>query len=170
MTEKGFRALFEAHFEDIRRYLFFRSGDAELSTDVAQETFLRVWEKKLDLKPGSDVALLYKMAGNFLTSHYRRERTERRVHTEMQLELRVEMQPELQGDDPEHDIHYKELRDRYKKALMKLPEKQRVVFMMSRMEQFSYREISERLDISVKAVEKRMNRALNYLRTELEVE
>ncbi len=162
MTEKGFRALFEAHFEDIRRYLFFRSGDTELSTDVAQETFLRVWEKKLDLKPGSDVALLYKMAGNFLTSHYRRERIARRVQSEMQLEL--------QGDDREYDIHYKELRDRYKKALMRLPEKQRVVFMMSRMEQFSYREISERLDISVKAVEKRMNRALNYLRTELEVE
>ncbi|MEN8156537.1 MAG: sigma-70 family RNA polymerase sigma factor [Bacteroidota bacterium] len=161
MTEKGFSILFEAYFEEIRRYVFFRSGDAELSTDVAQETFMKIWEKQYNLEPGSDVALLYKIAGDLLISHFRRERLSRKVQSEMNLEL--------QGDDHEHDIYYRELRDRYKKALMKLPEKQRVVFLMSRLGRFSYREIAERLDISIKAVEKRMNLALKFLRMELNI-
>lgn len=161
MTEKGFKILFDAHFEDIRRYLYFRSGDAVLSTDIAQDTFLRVWEKQMELEPGRDVALLYKIAGDLFISHMRRERLSKNIQHELKLDL--------QGDDPEHRFHYKELKERYQKVLMRLPEKQRVVFMMSRMEQLSYREISERLAISVKAVEKRMNGALRHLRKELDI-
>ena len=160
MTEEGFKILFDTHFEEIRRYIFFRSGDAVISTDIAQETFLKIWEKQMELRPGKDLPLLYKMAGDQLISHVRREKLRRRVHREMDLELTGEHQ---------HDIYYKELKDLYKKALMKLPDKQRMVFMMSRMEQFTYQEISDRLGISVKAVEKRMNRALKLLRVELDL-
>ena len=45
-----------------------------------------------------------------------------------------------------------------------MPEKQRIVFLMSRMEELTYKEIAERLDLSVKAVEKRMSIALGELR------
>ncbi len=158
MTEEGFKILFDAHFEEIRRYIFFRSGDPVISTDIAQETFLKIWEKQMDLNPEKDLPLLYKMAGDQLISHFRREKISRRVHREMDLEL---------SEYQKQDIDYKELKDLYRKALMKLPDKQRVVFLMSRMEQFTYPEISDRLGISIKAVEKRMNRALKSLRIEL---
>lgn len=160
MTQEEFRILFEAHFEDIRRYLYFRSGDAALSTDIAQETFLRVWEKQLNLEPGKDAALLYKISGDLLVSHLRREQLSRRVRQEL------EMQPV--AEDPDQDLRFRELKERYQKALMKLGEKKRVVFMMSRMEQFTYREIAERLSITEKAVEKRISGALKFLRRELE--
>jgi RNA polymerase sigma-70 factor (ECF subfamily) len=160
VTQEGFEILFEEYFEEIRRYIFFRSGDAALSTDIAQETFLKVWEKQMDLEPGKDAALLYRIAGNLLISHYRREKVARKAQNEMDLELKQE---------DAHDIHYRELKESYKRALMRMPEKQRVVFMMSRMDQLSYREIAERLDIGIKAVEKRMNRALKFLRTELDM-
>ena len=160
MTEKEFSILFDTHFEEIRRYIFFRSGDVVISTDIAQETFMKVWEKQLDVSPHEDVALLYKMAGNLMISHFRREKLSRKARQEMDLQL---------TDDQDHDIYYKELKATYKKALMKLPDKQRLVFMMSRMEQFTYREISERLEISIKTVEKRMHQALKFLRKELDL-
>jgi RNA polymerase sigma-70 factor (ECF subfamily) len=47
---------------------------------------------------------------------------------------------------------------------MALPEKQRLVFLLSRIEKMTYKEIAELLDISVKAVEKRMHKALVSLR------
>jgi RNA polymerase sigma factor (sigma-70 family) len=59
---------------------------------------------------------------------------------------------------------YKQLQNNYQQALIQLPEKQRTVFMMSRMEELKYAEIAERLDISIKTVEKRMSNALFYLR------
>lgn len=160
MTQEGFKILFEACFEEIRRYIFYRLGDAVIATDIAQETFLKIWEKGLNLEPEKDKALLYKIAGNLLISHFRRENLLKRVQSEMDLEL---------AREHEHNIYYKELKESYKKALMKLPEKQRIVFMMSRMGRFTYREISGRLDISIKTVEKRMNRALKFLRTELDL-
>ncbi|HER08953.1 MAG TPA: sigma-70 family RNA polymerase sigma factor [Bacteroides sp.] len=161
MTQKEFRMLFEAHFEDIRRYLYFRSADAALSTDIAQETFLKVWEKQFELEPHKDAALLYKISGDILVSHIRRENLSRKIHRELVLQL---VEPDLN-----QEVQYRELKERYQKALIKLNEKQRVVFMMSRMEHFTYREIAERLGISEKAVEKRMNGALKFLRRELEI-
>ena len=50
---------------------------------------------------------------------------------------------------------------------MRLPENQRIVFLMSRTEELTYQEIATRLSISVKAVEKRMSGALSRLRKEL---
>jgi len=48
-----------------------------------------------------------------------------------------------------------------------MPENQRIVFLMSRMDQLKYTEIAENLGISQKAVEKRMTRALGFLRKKI---
>ena len=59
----------------------------------------------------------------------------------------------------EHD-----LQRRLKAALDKLPEKCRIVFLMSRYDELSYAEISQQLDISVKTVENQIGKALKLLR------
>jgi len=159
VTKERFKFLFDVYFEDIRRYLYYRSGDEVMSTDLAQDTFLRIWEKKLDLKPGKEKALLYKIAGDLFVSHIRRDRRLKGIKSKLDFEVTEET--------PEDKMHYKELIDRYEKALVKLPEKQRIVFLMSRMEDLNYQEIAERLSLSVKAVEKRMSIALAHLRKAL---
>jgi len=74
---------------------------------------------------------------------------------------------ELRDDSPEEQLQYRELQDKYEEVLMKLPENQRIAFLMSRTEELSYQEIATRLSISVKAVEKRISGALSRLRKEL---
>ncbi|HKJ79797.1 MAG TPA: sigma-70 family RNA polymerase sigma factor, partial [Prolixibacteraceae bacterium] len=59
---------------------------------------------------------------------------------------------------------FEQLKSNYEKALEKMPEKQRTVFLLSRAENLKYKEIAEMLGISVKAVEKRMTLALEFLR------
>ena len=70
---------------------------------------------------------------------------------------------------PEDELRHKELAENYKKALAELSEKHRTVFLMSRMEGLRYHEIAERLNLSVKAVEKRMHVTLTYLKKVLQV-
>ena len=63
-----------------------------------------------------------------------------------------------------HDIsnlNLNELKIAYEKALSTMPEKDRIVFLMSRMEDKKYREIAESIDVSIKTVEKRMSMHTN---------
>lgn len=159
MTEEQFKELFDRYFDPIRRYLYYRSGDNQLSTDLAQDTFMKVWERGKLLHPERDYGLLYKIAGDLFVSHIRRVRLSRDIFSELEFEVRDE--------GPEGELQYRELEENYKRVLARLPEKQRTVFMMSRMEELSYREIAEHLAISIKTVEKRMSAALVQMRKEI---
>ncbi|MMZ70059.1 RNA polymerase sigma factor [compost metagenome] len=68
---------------------------------------------------------------------------------------------------PEDHFHFEDLKLRYEQSLSQLSDKQRVVFLMSRIDHMKYSEIAQTLKISQKAVEKRMNQALKFLRKAL---
>ena len=159
MTKEQFKTLFDMYFDDIRRYLYYRSGDEDLSTDLAQDTFMRIWEKELQLLPEKDKALLYKIAGDLFVSHTRREKLRKEAPDMIRFEQ--------SSRTPEEEMQFQEIQEKYEKALIKLPENQRIVFLMSRMEELTYPEIAARLSLSVKAVEKRMTGALSRLRKEI---
>jgi RNA polymerase sigma factor (sigma-70 family) len=160
VTKEQFKSLFDFYFEDIRRYLYYRCGDRTVSTDLAQDTFMKIWEKQMNLVPGKDAGLLYKIAGDLFVSHVRRERLRKEAPGRIRFEQ--------EGTTPEDEMQYLELQEKYEKTLMLLPETQRVAFLMSRTEELTYQEIATRLSISVKAVEKRVSGALSRLRQELQ--
>lgn len=159
MTKEEFKILFDTYFDSVRSYLFYRGADKELATDLAQDVFMRIWEKEIIIESKGVLRLLYKIAGDMFISRYRRET------------LELNYKKALKFDDrditPEDQLRYNELKENYVKALAQLSEKQRTVFLMARMEGLKYREIAERLNISVKAVEKRMSSALAYFKKAL---
>ena len=156
MEKEGFKLLFDTYFDAIKNYLFYRVGDVDIATDIAQDVFVRIWEKQMKLDMNNAKYLLYKIARDMLVSKYRRMEVENKYVNRMQFEM-----TEVTTDD---SYDFKQLQKKYDDALMRLPEKQRTVFLMSRSEELKYAEIAERLDISIKTVEKRMSNALFYLR------
>jgi len=160
LTREQFKEIFDNHFDAVRNYVFYRSGDTELATDIAQETMMRLWEKQITPMPGKTKALLVKIAGDLFVSSYRRQKTE--------SYFKLNFKNQEEGKTPEDILHFEELSRKYEAALGKLPEKQRVVFLMNRIDGLKYHEIAETLDLSVKAVEKRMNLALEYLKNALD--
>lgn len=159
MTREEFKTLFDRHFKAVRNYIYYRSGDAELATDIAQDTFMRVWEKQLVIEPDKTIGLLFKIASDLFVSSYRRES----LSTKFKNSVVLSGTPET----PDQRAEYNELSDKYEHALATMGENQRVVFLLSRVEGLKYNEIADQLQLSVKAVEKRMSQALDYFREKL---
>lgn len=161
MTKEEFKLLFDSYFDSVRSYLVYRGAEKERATDLAQDVFMRVWEKQLNVDVKTALRLLYKMAADMFISQYRREKLE--------MNYRSSLTADGLDLSPEEQLRHKELYGIYVRALSELNENQRVVFLMSRMEGLKYSEIAERLHLSVKAVEKRMGLALAYMKKVLEI-
>lgn len=159
MTKEEFKYLFDTYFDSVRSYLYYRGAAADDASDIAQEVFMRLWEKQIDVDKQTAKRLLYKMAGDMFISKYR--------HDMLEMKYISSLENDRDEQSPEDTLNHKELLIRYRKALQDLNEKQRTVFLMSRMEGLKYQEIAERLDLSVKAVEKRMTLALQHLKKTL---
>jgi RNA polymerase sigma factor (sigma-70 family) len=160
LTKESFRILFEKHFNTLRNYLYYRTGNEESSTDIAQEAFMRIWEKQFQIFPENLTGLIYKIANDILISKYRRQQVE--------IKFRKNINPDGSDYSPEEEFQYDELHLKYEKALSKMPENQRIVFLMSRNDELKYYEIAERLKLSTKAVEKRMSSAIAFLKIEMQ--
>lgn len=161
MERETFKNLFDSYFEDVRQYIFYRSGNQELATDIAQETFMKLWEKNMNVDMDTVKGLLFKIANDLFLSNYRKEKVAFNFFNTFRPNARV--------ITPLEELDYQELKTTYEKALQTMSEKQRVVFLMHRIEQRKYNEIAELLGLSVKTVEYRMSLALKHLKKYLNI-
>lgn len=159
LKKEEFKILFDTYFEDVRRYVLYRSGDEDIATDIAQDTFMRVWEKQMMIDPKRVKGLLFKIAGDLFISQYRRK--------QVAMNFLSAFQPGSKSITPEDEINFTELKNAYDAALKSMPEKQRTVFLMNRIDELKYKEIADQLGLSVKAIEKRMSQALEHLKVHL---
>lgn len=120
---------------------------------------MRLWEKQITIDPKTVKSLLFKIANDFFISRYRKEK--------IAFQFFNTFKPDEQSLSPEENVGYEELVKAYERSLESMPEKQRVVFLMNRIDEKKYREIAVELGLSVKAVEKRMNLALTHLKENL---
>ena len=164
INKAEFKQLFDRHFDDLRTFIFYRCGNLDMAQDMAQDVFMKVWEKRENLNNQNLKSLLFKMGNDLVISNYRKEAV-RNDFAQCATAQGAMTQDACQS--PEDDMIYQELVAAYAKALELMPEANRTVFLMSRNEELKYHEIAERLGISIKTVEKRMSAALQYLRTKL---
>ena len=150
--------IYDTHFDDLRRYLIYRSGDQDLSGDIAQNVFMKVWTKKIEIASGNIKSLLFKMATEEFISHIRRKKVEKE-YTES-IDLRLIREPDNNDDLLEKKVLFQ-------KALNQLPEKQKTALLMNKIQGLTYKEIAEVLNLSQKAIEKRIGLAFKALKQNL---
>ena len=154
--------LFHQHYEGLSRYAFSilkEQGEAE---DVVQQLFITLWEKRKELEISKDPrAYLYRSTYNRCLNEVKRIKR-RGMQTDASKEIGLRS-----SDDASERLVGKELEERIEKALQSLPTKCGDVFRLSRINELSYKEIAEKMDISTKTVENHMGKALRLMRDEL---
>ena len=150
--------IYDAHFDDLRRYLIYRSGDQDLSGDIAQNVFMKVWTKKIEIASGNIKSLLFKMATDEFISHIRRKKVEKEYTKSIDLRL-------IRESDNNDDFLEKKVL--FQKALNQLPEKQKTALLMNKIQGLTHKEIAEILNLSQKAIEKRIRLAMETLKQNL---
>lgn len=162
LTTEEYQTYFNDYYGAIRNYLYFKTGDEGMAEDIAQDTFVKLWENRHKIERKTVKSYLYTIAGNLAINQLKRQ----------QLQYKFMNQVEFHQDnlDPDYLLRMKEFDKKLQEVIASMPEGSREVFLMNRLEDLKYREIAERIGITVKAVEKRMSKALQILREKLNID
>ncbi|OEK01920.1 RNA polymerase subunit sigma-70 [Roseivirga sp. 4D4] len=156
MTLAEFKDIFDQYYTPIKNFLYYKCGDIDQSEDLAQDVFVKLWDKREEVQLDTVKSYLYTIANNMLLNKIR--------HDKVVVNFAERNKNQQEEYSPEFQLQEKEFKEELEGVISRMPEKQREVFLMNRIEEMTYKEIAERLELSVKAVEKRMHGALSHLR------
>ena len=158
--KSSFQKLFYQFHDQLFRFVVYRVQDADVAKDITQETFLRVWKKRESLQPEkSFFSLLARISTNLCYDHYR--------YTDVRLRNkdRIPEYGKSHFDNPEEVVQAQAIEKIIRKLVNeKLPQKCRIIFILSRIEGLSNQEISFKLGLSIRTVENQIYRALKILK------
>jgi RNA polymerase sigma-70 factor (ECF subfamily) len=136
--------------------------EREDALDLVQETFMRIYEKIHTYRPGANFnAWLMQVARNISIDFLRRQKSRRKDSLDSLDAGRVDLQSR------ETDPSRFNPGDMIQKAVARLPEKQKLVFILHHYEELKYEEIARRLRISVGTVKSLHFKAIQKLRKAL---
>lgn len=153
------RLLFQEHYKDVCKAVFRYVKNKATVEDLAQDVFMKLWEKRETISINSSIgAYLYRMGVNEAISYLRKQQRQTQNETS-RLAFADTSTPSV-----EDQYLHAELDQRIVNAIDALPPRCQLIFKLSRFEGLSYREIAEKLELSIKTVENQMGKALRVLR------
>ena len=171
--EAAFKELVRRYQNQITNYVYRMLNDYDRAVDLAQETFVRVYTSAERYQATySFSTYIYRIAHNLAISELRQRKRRRLIpfptffsdKDSEEVEVEIEDKRQVLADD---SMIADERRIAVQKAIASLPEKYRAALVLCDIEEKSYEEISEVLDLPVGTVKSRINRARNLLKEKL---
>lgn len=158
-NHKIFRDIFDLYARRLVFYAYRIVKEKEAAENIIQDVFINLWERREKLP--SDLKLepyLYRAVKNRCINHIKSSAL-----------FEKNDNPDLfKSESPNNIAEFNEIKESYNKAVNKLPSACKTIFLMNRIDGFTYKEISLKLNISQKTVETQMSRALKFIRKHLE--
>ncbi len=154
--EEVYKSVFESHAEHLINFMYYKSGNRQQSEDLMQDAYGKLWEQCSKVSIEKAKSFLFTVANNLFLNQVK--------HSKVVLKFEQRGHSDRNDESPEFLLEEAEFKLKLEAAIAALPEGQREVFLMNRIDKLKYKEIAEKLGVSVKAIEKRMHKALAALR------
>lgn len=156
-----FSTFFKNQAKSLRNFLFYKYGNKDQADDLVQEAFIKLWQNCSAVPLEKAKSYIYTIANNSSLNVI--------AHQKVVLQYEKDFSGfDKTNENPEFILEEKQFKNKLLKAIENLNETQRVAFLMHRIDGKKYSEIADELNISVKAVEKRIHLALLELRKEID--
>ena len=166
----AFSALYNANYDKFVRFANRYVRDLGIAEDIASDAFIYYWENKSRLPDNTNVkAYILTSIKNKCISYLRHQCIKENAISDMLSDMEWERNSRiarLEAFEPS-EVFTREILEMVDKALKLLPEQTRRIFMMSRYQYMSHKEIAENLNISTKSVEFHIAKTLKVLKAEL---
>ncbi|MGH2645790.1 MAG: RNA polymerase sigma-70 factor [Chitinophagaceae bacterium] len=161
--EKAFTELYYRYYKPLCHKAFQRIPSLQVVEEIVQDVFVNSWMKATSLDTTGNIkAYLYATLRNKILHELRTEQT-RALYAE-----KIKLLSEQQENDKElQAIYAKETEDHINEIISTLSPQCRVAFVLNRYEHLSYKEVANRMHISVNTVEKHVGKALRVLKSKL---
>lgn len=158
--EEVFSKIYERWSVPLHNFIYYKYGDQVNPEDKVQEAFLKLWKHCKDTPIDKAKSFLFTVINNLTLNELK--------HQKVVLKFQQVKPKEHTHETPEFVMQEREYLQKLENALARLPEGQRVAFLLNRVEGKKHQEIADILGISRKAVEKRIYTALEKLREDIE--
>lgn len=157
---EAFQTFFDIHYDSLLRFLVSKNTAREAAKDLIQQAFIYIWENRKAIEPNKSLrSYIFRIAYTRMLNQHRDSKKfndgEAVPHQETAL-------------TPEDIAQAKDLENAIDKAIDAMPEKRGTVFQLCFINDFTYKEAAETLDVSKKTIENHMGLALKDIRKALE--
>jgi RNA polymerase sigma-70 factor, ECF subfamily len=158
--DAAFETLFRAHHASLCSFAYRIVGAPDVAEELVQEVFLYLWEHRAEWTVSEATAKTYLFTAvrNAALRAIRHDRVVKRYEPET---IELFSRPRSTADD---DLRDAELTADVRRAVATLPDRCRLVFVLSREQGLTYAQIASVLQISPKTVDVQIGRALKALR------
>lgn len=163
-SSDAFERLFHEYGGKLYNFLMkLSSGDTYLAEEIVQRTFIKIWDTHSQINPDkSFISYLCTIAKNMLLNEYEHQVVEyvykEYISKYFSMEERV---------TPENELSKNLLEEYIDKLTEQLPPARREVFILSRKEMLSNKEIAEKLNITESTIQTQLSKALSFMKEQL---
>ncbi|WP_270088206.1 RNA polymerase sigma-70 factor [Sphingobacterium sp. SYP-B4668] len=161
-NHQAFKEIFMRYWDVLLDSAYKRIGSKEESEEIVQELFVSLYQKREILDIHTSVEAYLKVALKSRVFNYYRSK---HIHGKYMESILAQKQI-FSSETPYQNLHQKELSIQMERSIGRMPAKCREVFLLSKIESLSHRNISEKLQISISTVEKHIRKAMDILRTD----
>lgn len=159
----AFEALFWKYNAKVYNFVKSILFDPELSEDITQNTFIKIWEKREEIDPEKCFSAYLMVISRNMAYKESMKQLERVALDDGHCEI-------ASGISTEDHVNADFMRTLIEELIEELPPSRRQIFKMSRFQLLSNKEIAAILDISEKTVETQIYRSLHFLKERMKNE